>query len=440
MKIRGLLIATAVFCFLGGFLYWSERHKPAEETKASANAPPAILKLDETAINKVEIKKKDEPPVLLAKAGSGDWQITEPKPYGADQSSVSSLLSTLSSLKSERLIEDKASDLKRYGLDQPGVEVDITEKDNKTQRLLIGDDTPAGSAVYAMLAGDPRIFTMASYNKTSVDKGLNDLRDKRLLTVNADKISQVELVRKGQDIEFGRDKNEWQIVKPRPLRADNFAVDELVRKLTDARMDLSGSENAKETTAAFAQASPLATAKITGQSGAQELQVRKNKDTYYAKSSVIEGTYKVAPDLGQALEKSLDDCRNKKLFDFSYPDPNKVELHVGSKAYFLVRSGDDWWSNGKKMDSESAQSLISDLRNLTASKFPDSGFEKPEIEITVTSDDGKRVEKAALAKAGNNYIGKRENEPSLYQLDSASVDELTKAADALKPAAPATKK
>ena len=58
-------------------------------------------------------------------------------------------------------------------------------------------------------------------HKTSVDKSLNDLRDKRLLTVSADKISRIELVRKNQDIEFGRNKDEWQILKPKPLRADS---------------------------------------------------------------------------------------------------------------------------------------------------------------------------------------------------------------------------
>ena len=441
MRIRGLLIATVVFCVLAGILYWSEHHKPAEATsKASADAAPAILKLEATAIAKLEIKRKDQPPVLLAKAASGDWQITEPQPFGADQSAVTSLLSTLSSLNSERLVEDKASDLKRYGLDQPGVEVDITEKDNKTQRLLVGDDTPAGNAVYAMLAGDPRLFTLPSYDKASLDKSLNDLRDKRLLTANADKISRVELLRKNEDIEFGRDKSEWQIVKPKPLRADNFAVDELIRKLSDARMDLSGTDEATKTDSAFAQATPIATAKVTDQAGTQEIQVRKNKDIYYAKSSAVGGIYKVSSDFGQALDKNLDDFRNKKLFDFNYPDPNKVELHVGPKAYFLTRNGDDWWSNGKKMDAVSVQSLLSSLRNLTASTFPETGFTTPEIEITVTSDDGKRVEKVALAKSGNGYVARRENEPSLYQLDSSAVDEIQKAADALTPAAPPPKK
>ena len=91
--------------------------------------------------------------------------------------------------------------------------------------------TPAGSAVYTMLAGEPRIFTMASYHKTSIDKKLSDLRDKRLLTVSADQVSRLELIRKNQEIAFGRNKEEWQILKPKPLRADSSQVGELVGKL-----------------------------------------------------------------------------------------------------------------------------------------------------------------------------------------------------------------
>ena len=200
MKIRGLIVAALVFFILAGILYWSEHHKPAEDTaKVSADTPPAILKLDASAITRLDLEKKDAKPIVLTKADSGEWQITGPQPFGADQTVVSGMLSTLSSLNSERMVEDKATDLKQYGLDQPALQLDITEKDNKTQKLLIGDDTPTGGAAYAMLVGDPRVFTMASYAKTSVDKSLNDLRDKRLLTVNPDKISRIELVRKNQD-------------------------------------------------------------------------------------------------------------------------------------------------------------------------------------------------------------------------------------------------
>ncbi len=444
MKIRGLIVAAFVFFILAGVLYWSERHKPGQDAaKASADAPPSILKLDSAAITRLDLKKKDSEPIVLAKDAAGKWKITAPQSFGADQSVVSEMLSTLSSLNSERLVEDRAANLKQYGLDEPTLQVDIAEKDNRTQKLLIGVDTPTGSASYAMLAGDPRVFTVGSYAKTSVNKSLNDLRDKRLLAVDPDKISRVEILRKNQDIEFGRNKDEWQILKPKPLRADSDQVSELLRRLTDAKMDLSSSDP-EEVASAFARSTPLATARLTDQSGTQELQVRrsqtdKNESVYYARSSAVEGAYKINSDLGQVLDKSFDDFRDKKLFDFGFAEPNKVELHDGSKAYFLVRSGEDWWQNGKKLDVVSVQSLISKLRDLTAVEFLDSGFANPTIEIAATSDDGKRVEKMLIAKAHDGYVAKRDDGTDLYQLSASSVDDLQKAADAIKPAVPASK-
>jgi hypothetical protein len=440
MKIHTLAIAILVLAGLTGFLYWSNHHPPSDDTtKASADTAPAVLKLDQASITKLELKKKDATPVVLTKASSGDWQITDPKPYRADQSTVSSVTSTLSSLNSERVVEDKAADLKTFGLDQPSAEVDVTEKDNKSQKLLLGDDTPTGGEVYAMLSGDPRVFTVASYNKTSIDKTLNDLRDKRLLPVDADKISRVELIKRNQDLEFGRNKNDWQILKPTPLRADGVQVGDLVRQLTEAKMDLSNS--GADVAAKFAKGTPVATAKVTDPSGTQELQVRNSKDDYYAKSSAVEGAYKIDSSLGKEIDKGLEDFRNKKVFDFGYNDPNKIEVHNGSKAYYLARGtagSDDWWSNGKKMDNASVEAVTSDLRDLSASSFPLSGFSNPTLELLVTSNDGKRTENVQIAKSGDHYIAKRENEPALYELSASSVDGLLKAADGLKPAATQT--
>jgi hypothetical protein len=314
MRIRGLIVAAFVFFILAGILYWSEHHKPGEDaTQASANAPPAILKLDASAIDKLELKKKDSEPIALAKDAAGKWQIVQPKPFGADQSTVLGMISTLSSLNSERVVAEdasglKPSDLKQYGLDVPALKLEITEKGNRIHTLLIGDDTPTGAGVYADVVGNPKIFTIAAYAKGSVDKSLNDLRD-------------------------------------------------------------------------------------------------------------------------------------KKLFDFGFAEPNKIEMHDGSKAYLLTRSGSDneWWQDGKKLDSGSVESLISKLRALIAENFPDSGFAKPTIEVTVTSDDSKHMEKVLIAKSGGGYVAKRENEPALYGLNSNTVDDLKKAAAEVKPTAPASK-
>jgi hypothetical protein len=444
MKSTGLLIATFILAALVGALYWSDYHKPEETTTASADVPPQILKLTEADVTRLDLKKKGADAISLAKDSSGRWQITSPKPFRADQDAVSGVVATLSSLNSDRLIESKASDVGQYGLAQPSVEADVTLRDGKTQKLLIGDDLPADSGAYAGLAGDSRVFAVASYTKTSIDKNLNDLRDKRLLTVATDKVSRVELLTKKQDLEFGRNKDDWQILKPKPLRADSYQVSELIRKLTDAKMDLSVPQNQTEDqakkAAAFASGTPVAVAKLTDESGTQELQVRKNKDDYYAKSSIVDGAYKVTSALGEGVDKGLDDFRNKKLFDFGYTDPKKIEMRDGVRAYVLTKGGDDWWSgNGKKLDAGSAQSFLDRVRDLSASKFPDTGFTTPVLNLTVLSNDGKRMEKVLISKAGDAYIAKRENEPALYQLESSAVSDLEKAVADLKEASPAKK-
>jgi hypothetical protein len=252
----------------------------------------------------------------------------------------------------------------------------------------------------------------------------------------------VELLAKKQDVEFGRDKDRWQIVKPKPLRADGLQVDEMLRKLKDAKMDLSVSdEDSKKAAAAFASGVPVATVKLTDPSGTQQIDIRKNKDDYYAKSSVVPGVFKVMADLGTAVDKSLDDFRNKKLFDFGFSDPSKIEMHANGKFFGFTKGGDDWFSNGKKMDATSVQSFLDKLRDFSASKFVDAGtLGSPSIDITVVSMDGKTTEKLSIAKQGPDYVAQRENEPALYGLDAKTLNDLTQSASDVKPAAPPAKK
>ncbi|HUI73319.1 MAG TPA: DUF4340 domain-containing protein [Candidatus Acidoferrum sp.] len=438
MKLRGLLIATAVLAALAGTLYWSNHRKPSDSTvKAAVDTAPKVLSLKQADISQLDIKKQGNPEVALEKT-DGTWRLTKPDPLGADQDAVTSVLSTLSALDSERLIEEKPSDLSAFGLKNPTLEVDVTGAGNKVHKLLIGDETPAGNAYYVAVAGDPRVFTIANYNESSMDKTADDLRDKRLLTADFDKASQIVLSTPKQSIEFGRNKDEWQIVGPRPMRADSFQVDELVRTLRDAKMQLEGTPSEqKKQAAGFSSGKEIATVKVSALSGTQELQVRKVKDDYFAKSSVIPGIYKVPSNVGMGLDKKLGDFLNKKLFDFGYTDPDKMEVHDGAKSNFLTRSGTDWWGpDGKKLDLDSADDLLEKIRDLSADKFPESGFTKPEIEITVISNDKKRTEQVFISKAGENYIAKRDGESELYEIPASSITELQKAAAAVKPAAP----
>ncbi len=196
----------------------------------------------------------------------------------------------------------------------------------------------------------------------------------------------------------------------------------------------------KAAAAAFAGGQKIATAKVTGAEGTLTFEVRKAKDDYYAKSSTQDGVYKIAKEIGDGLNKSLDDFRNKKVFDFGFSDPNRIEIKDGGQTKVIEKSGENWTSGGKTMDSISVQNLIDKLRDLAATKFADSGFTTPALELTVVSNDGKRTEKVQIAAAGPNFLARRENDSTLYQLDANAVTGLRDAAAGVQPAPPAATK
>src|ERR1700722_12466961 len=250
MKTRGLLAAVIVLLALTGGIYWSNYKQKTAAAKPTTDAAPKILTIPEDQIKEVRLKKTGADTTVLRRGGDGKWQIVEPQPLHADQDAANSLVSTLSNLNADKLVEDKAADLSAYGLNSPTLDVTVLKKDGKAQDFYLGDDTPTGSGSYAKLAGDAHVYTVASFVKTSLEKTSNDLRDKRLLTFDQDKLTRIDLQRaNGEPIEFGKNnQNAWQILKPKPLRADGSQVEDLIRKLKDAKMDASVSAETPRTT------------------------------------------------------------------------------------------------------------------------------------------------------------------------------------------------
>ena len=426
MKLSRLIIAVVVLAGLSAALWWSNK-KEDEKAKTPEDKSIKILALKEGEISGIEIKKRAGDDTVLSKNDSGVWSITAPKPLPADQSSVGSIVSAVNNLTADRIVDDNVTDLASYGLAPAADEVVFKLAGGKTKTLLVGDSNPTGNNVYAKLADDSHLYTMSSSSKTTLDKESKDLRDKRLLTFDQDKATRVELNAKKESVEFGRiNQTDWQILKPKPLRADGFAVEELVRKLKEASMDTAISEDdAKKAASSFASATPVATVKITDPGGTQTIEVRKIKDDYYAKSSVVEGVHKVPKDLGTGVDKALDDFRNKKLFDFGFSDPTRIDFKDGARTASYQKSGDKWSSNGKNMDSSTIQALVDKLRDLAASKFVDTGFGVAQVEIAVTSMDGKRTERVMIAPGtGGKFIAKREGEAAMYEIDGNTVAEL----------------
>ncbi|HEU0121225.1 MAG TPA: DUF4340 domain-containing protein [Bryobacteraceae bacterium] len=432
MEPRRLLIAALLLAGLSGLLWWSNKEEGNKDKTASPDDAPKIVEIPQDQIQKVELRRMGAEPVVLEKGAA--WMLQSPKALPADPDAVNALVSTLAVLPSDRLVDDKTTDLKPYGLTEPLITVVVRRKDGKTHTLQIGDNAPSGSAAYARMDGETKLYTISSSTKATFEKTWRDLRDRRLLPFDAEKLTRVELTAKGSSVELGKNNgNTWAILKPRPLRADNFAAEELVRKLKDARLEVvNDTEEEAAIPGQFAAAAPVGIAKVTDAKGTMQLEVRKGKDNaYFAKSSAVEGVFKTSAELGDGLGKGLDDLRNKKLFEFGFNQPDRVEVKQDGTAYTFTKAGAEWKKDGKSIDPGSVQQIVDRLRELSAIKFAETAAGAVTAEYSV----GK--ETVTVTKQGETYFARRANEPDVYVLDGktlADIRELAAGAKELPPA------
>ena len=431
---RGLLAAVALLAVLGGAVYWSNKDAEKQKDNRPADAPPLVVKIAEADIQELRFRKGGEETRVKF---DGKWKITAPRELMADQSIVLTVAQALNELASDRLVEENAADLGAFGLANPSFELEVVKKGGKSVKLQFGDETPNGNALFARVDGENKVYAVATFTKNNLDKSWKDLRDKRLLTIESDAMSRMELTAKGQTLEFGKiNEKEWQILKPRPLRADAFQVADLARKITGAQMDAAVSdEDAKKAEGSFAGGAKVALVKLTGAAGTQELEIRKVKDDYFAKSSAVEGVHKIAKDLAEAADKDLDFFRNKKLFSFGFDEPAKIEFRLQDATTVRTKSGDGWMTGGKKMDSTSVAAFVDKLRDLAAKKFVEKPLPAPTLEITVTA--GKATEKVLAAKSGEVWLARRDPGAEVAEVDAKTMDELILAHHDIKEPAPA---
>lgn len=425
MPNRGLLVAVLLLAVLAGGIYWSNKDEERKAGAPPADAPPKLLEIPEDQFARIEIKRRDGSVAVVERQPAG-WRLTTPKDLPVDSLAVQAVVTSLALVSSEQMVDEKPADLMQYGFASPQVEVTVGRKDGKTHKLVIGADSPLGTSVYAQVAGDARLYTISTATRGALDKVWQDLRDRRLLTFYDAKLTTVEL----NGIAFSKAGDRWAMTRPQPWRADNFAVEDLIRKLTEAKMEVVPEDEEQEFPAKFAGAAPYAIAKVTDDQGTQQLDVRKDKEgNFYAKSTAVAGFFRLPADAVESFAKKAEDFRDRKLFEFGFAAPAKVEVKSGETLRAFEKSGAEWKSGGKKIDPGSVQQIVDKLRELAATGFASAGGGSPAAEYTVTL--AGKAEKVSVTQAGEKYFATRPGDPAVYVLDGKVVDELRQlAADA----------
>ena len=440
--LRSFLILLVVAAGLGAYVYFVESKKAPGDDAAKKEK---VFSVEADKIDEVAVKAEAGDRTTLKKNGA-EWQIVQPLAASPDPAEVSGLTSNLASVEMQRVIDENPADLKEFGLDEPRVRVTF-KAGGKEQTLDIGQKTPAGTDLYAMVAGQKKVFLISSFLDSTFNRTTFDLRDKAVLKIDPAKVDALEVLKGADALALVKKDGEWQIERPLAARADFAAVDGLVDKITSAQMKSIAAPEVTELKA-YGLDKPAATVRIgTGSSQATLLLgAASGEGAVFAKDVSRPAVFTVESSLLDDLKKDAGDYRQKDLFDARAFNAARIELTRSGQVVAFEKGKvkdkdgkeEEKWKQvlptARDVDSAKVESLVSLVTGARAMGFvtasTKTNLDKPEVTIAIKYN-GKE-ERVAFARNGADGFAQRIGSPGAATVETATIDSITKALDEIK--------
>src|SRR5689334_567362 len=184
--LRSTIALLVILAGLAGYIYFVTWKQPA--TADSGKKTQKVFDVASDKIDEIKITSASGDATTVKKE-NGAWKVTEPVAANADESEASGIANTVASADMVRVVDENPTNLNEYGLSNPRVEIAFKAAGDKDyHRLDLGEKTPTGGDVFARKDGDKKVFLIAAFQESSLNKSTFDLRDKSILKVDRDKI------------------------------------------------------------------------------------------------------------------------------------------------------------------------------------------------------------------------------------------------------------
>lgn len=445
--LRSFLVLLVVAAGLGAYIYFVEmKRTPSSETTA---AKEKAFTIEGSDIQQLEVMSEKGERTKLART-DGAWQIVEPVATPADETEVSSLASSLSTLEVQRVVEDKPSSLVDYGLETPRVTIAFTATGANagTKRLLLGRKTPTGGDMYAKVEGQERVFLVQAYLDSTFNRGTFDLRDKHILKFDRSKVDALEIQSGDRALRFVKQGTEWAIAAPLKARADFSLVEGVIGRLDDARMSEVSAPEASDLKP-YGLDKPGVTVRVGMGSSQAMLAFGKtlaDNDRVYARDLARPMVFALQKSLPDDLgAKTVSDFRRRDLFEFRPFTASRFELTRGATTYAFEKTkaqdGTDKWTQTapatREPDATKMESLLSAFANLRAQSFEDqtsgTGLDTPAVVVSVTfgESDSRKQERVSFGQTKDAAFAAPQGEPGAAKIDATELANALKALDEL---------
>lgn len=192
-----------------------------------------LLALDREKVDTIELETP-KGRTVLSKA-EDTWGIKEPEEASADQRMINDLLWDLTTTRVKEFVDDDAKTLKPYGLDAPPVTVRLLDPQGKPLSTLTLARASNDEGAYVRVGDSQAVTLVEARLYERLDKGPFDFRLRQLLSFETWDVGKMELSRNGQEILLEKRKDEWELKKPKQVKAKYSAVIDLLNEIKNLK-------------------------------------------------------------------------------------------------------------------------------------------------------------------------------------------------------------
>jgi hypothetical protein len=439
MSLRYTAALLLILAGLGAYVYLVEFPREAREERARS-----LFEIEADSIEHVRLVR-GETTVDLERQGDA-WQLVAPVQARADTTAVKALVDAVAGCKVEKDLGPMADDLARFGLAEPLVALTLRSGDDEPMTVRVGKAAPVGNAAYIQRGSDGNVLLANAAFRSSVDKQLDDLRDRRLLDFAAEDIRWFEIRRGEHRVRLERGEGDgWQMTAPAGFAADAGAIGTYLSSLSALRV-ASFVADAPESLETYSLDEPLfEVAFATGDSPEAATVIQfggeKTETEIYARVDGAPAVYTVNDWAYRNLDKTARDLRDKTLLTFAADDARAIQvIRKNGDDFRLVRDGKAWRVDGVEgtAKKDEVEQYVKDLATLAGyeilSDDPEApaatyGFDEPFLQVSVFGEGDAPIGSVIVGKTGadgglQNFNARTTDRPTVVLLRSYVVNRL----------------
>ena len=445
------VLMLVILAGLGSYLYLVEF--PAEQREEKQESEQKhILSFPETAITGLSITTA-QGPVEFKLTEPGTWSIVAPLQTDADNREVQALIRALVTGAVTRTVQEQATQLAPFGLEQPVTILTVTAG-TQQETISIGDSGPLSNTLYVLRASDRRVLLTNLAPKDFINKSLMTFRRKELLRFVQNDVERVRLTYPTTEIviyNMAKDKPRpsWKIRYPIEAEADQNEVRSLMFRLEDLKALGIIDPGPERDTVAKTLTTPKVKVTLhtaTGDQSVRLYQPDPHSGEAFAETTADAPLYRINPALIKDLTKELFNLQDKRLLGLDYTDIAMLSVKTREHQYVLINQTGQWVFEDRpteKVSQEAADLFVSRVANLPAEErvmkqsapLAPYGLLAPAAEFVATGKDGKTTGKLTLGnQAGNLLYATGQRLQGVFQVRPDLLTQVPSKTDLLKTA------